>query len=239
MDEILTVKEMAQFLKMNERTVLKMAQAGAIPAAKIGGQWRFKRALVDRWLDDKMGAATGEPARGTEVSAGAMMSLAEMLDERLIMPDVAGSTKREVLHQLVQLLVSAGYLERADVFLQKLFDREQLMTTGLGGGVAFPHPREPQRDLFDRAKVAIGISPGGVEYDALDGRPVHAVFLICAPDDSTHLWTMARLSQMFRGTDAVEQLLRAQSPAEVVALLVRWDDDVSVLPGFAKGTSGA
>jgi PTS system nitrogen regulatory IIA component len=238
MDEILTVKEMAQFLKMNERTVLKMAQAGAIPAAKIGGQWRFKRELVDRWLDDKMGAATGEPARETQPSAGAATSLAAMLDERLVTLDIAGSTKRDVLNQLVQLLVSSGHLELPDVFLQKLLDREQLMTTGLGGGVAFPHPREPQRDLFDRPKVVVGISTGGVDYAALDGRPVHVFFLICAPDDGTHLWTMARLSHIFRGADAVAQLLRAQSPADVVELLARWDSRVSALPGFAKETSG-
>jgi len=237
MDEILTVKEMAQFLKMNERTVLKMAQAGAIPAAKIGGQWRFKRELVDRWLEDKMGAPVAEPARGTEPSAGAATSLAEMLDERVVTLDIAGSTKRDVLNQLVQLLVGSGYLERPDLFLQKLLDREQLMTTGLGGGVAFPHPREPQRDLFDRPMVAIGISTEGIEYDAIDGRPVHVFFLICAPDDGTHLWTMARLSHMFRGTDAVAQLLSAQSPGRVIELLARRDSHVSALPGFAKEAS--
>ncbi len=238
MDEILTVKEMAQFLKMNERTVLKMAQTGAIPAAKIGGQWRFKRGLVDRWLDDKMCARAMEPARGMETSAGAAMSLAEMFDERLVALDIAGSTKRDVLNQLVQILVGSGHLERADVFLQKLLDRERLMTTGLGGGVAFPHPREPQRDLFDRPMVAIVISPEGVEYDAIDGRPVHVFFLICAPDDGTHLWTMARLSHIFRGTEAVARLLSAQSPTEVVELLARWDSRLSALPGFAKEASG-
>jgi PTS system nitrogen regulatory IIA component len=222
-DEILTVKEMAQFLKMNERTVLKMAQTGAIPAAKIGGQWRFKRELVDRWLDDKMvGGATRFP-RGADSATGVVMPLAAMLDERLVTLDLEGSTKTEVLSQLAQLLVDSRYLQRADSFLQRLLERENLMTTALGDGVAFPHPREPQGDLFDRPKLVVGISPQGIEYGALDAKLVHVLFLICAPDDSTHLWIMAQLTRLFRGTNTVEQLVKAQSRGEVITLLTQWD----------------
>jgi len=207
MDDILTVKEMAQLLKLNDRTVLKMAQTGALPAAKIGGQWRFKRELVDRWLDDRMlGSMETSPGRAA-VSAGAVTPFSEMLDERLVKLDLEGSAKTELLRQLVQLLVDSHYLERSDSFLRKLLKREKLMTTALGDGVAFPHTRTPQKDLFERPKVVVGVSRRGVDFDALDGKPVHALFLICASDDSTHLHILAQLTRVIRGIETVERLV--------------------------------
>lgn len=222
MDSILTLKEMAQLLKMNERTVLKMAQTGAIPAAKIGSQWRFKRELVDHWLDDRM---LGKAERATRLAAPdttVLTPLPDMLDERLVKLDLEGSNKEEVLAQLVQLLVESHYLERADIFLRKLLEREKLMTTALGEGVAFPHPRQPQGSLFGRPKVVVGLSLRGVDYDALDGEPVHLFLLICAPDVSSQLRILAQLTRVIRCTDAVQQLLNAGLRQEVVELFGKW-----------------
>ena len=239
MDDILTVKEVAQLLKMNERTVLKMAQTGAIPAAKIRSQWRFKRELVDRWLEDKMLGQRRDLARATASTATMWTPLPEVLDNRLVKLDLTASTKKEALAQLVQLLVDVERLKRADGFLRKLLEREQLMTTALGDGVAFPHPREPQPDLFDPAKVVTGISPRGVDYDALDGKPVHVFFLICASDDSTHLRVMAQLTRIIRGRDVVGKLLRAKSNDEVIELFAQWDRESAPGTGSQRVLTGS
>jgi excisionase family DNA binding protein len=237
MDSILTLKEMAQILKMNERTVLKMAQTGAIPAAKIGSQWRFKMDLVDRWLEDAMLGRQGTSATSTVQRTIPAMAIAQMLDERLVKLELERTSKTEVLAELVRLLVKAGYLEQADGFLRKLLDREELMTTGLGDGVAFPHPREPQSSLFEQPRLAVGLSSRGIDYDALDGRPVHALFLICASDDRAHLRILALLTSIVRAVDVVGDLLKAGSEKEVTELFDRWDRQLLALPGLTGETT--
>jgi excisionase family DNA binding protein len=232
MDSILTLKEMAQILKMNERTVLKMAQTGAIPAAKIGSQWRFKRELVDRWLEDAMLGKPETLRRGATPAQVVLTPVTEMLDERLVKLDLEDSNKTEVLAELVRLLVDTGYLERTDDYLSKLLDREKLMTTALGDGVAFPHPREPQASLFERPRIVVGISPQGVDYDSLDGKPVHVLFLICASDDSAHLRILALLTRIIRSTDVVGELVKVKSKEATIELFARWDQQLFALPGL-------
>jgi PTS system nitrogen regulatory IIA component len=230
MDSILTIRDMAEFLKMNERTVLRMAQTGAIPAAKIGSQWRFKRELIDRWLDTKMlGTDKGMPSKSVR-AAPLFPPLTELMDGCLIRLNLKASNKTEVLTHLVEPLVEAGYLANGDELLSRLVERERLMTTALGDGVAFPHPRKPQEGPFDTARLVIGVSQHGVDYEALDGKPVHVFFLICAPDDSTHLRIMAQLTRTVRGVDVVGRLLKAKSGEEVVALFHEWDQQLSGSP---------
>jgi len=234
MDDILTLKEMAQILKMNERTVLKMAQTGAIPAAKIGSQWRFRRDLIDRWLEEAMLGNAETLRHGGEPAQFVLTPVTEMLDERLVKLNLESSNGKDALAELVQLLAGAGHLERADSFLDKLLDREKLMTTALGDGVAFPHPREAQGDLFERPKVVVGISSRGVDFDSLDGEPVHVVFLICASDDRTHLSILAMLTRVVRVADVVGQLLQAKSKGEVIELFTQWDRQLLTLTGSAR-----
>jgi excisionase family DNA binding protein len=236
MDSILTLKEMAQILKMNERTVLKMAQTGAIPAAKIGSQWRFKRELVDRWLEEAMLGTADRPHGGPVSGRIVLTPVTEMLDARLVKLDLESSIKTEVLDELVQLLAETGHLDSADDFLRKLVDRERLMTTALGDGVAFPHPREPQGSLFERPKIVVGISAPGVDYDSLDGKPVHVLFLICASDDRAHLRILALLTRVIRSTDVVRQLLKAKSTDDVIELFARWDRELLTPTGFMRQT---
>jgi PTS system nitrogen regulatory IIA component len=234
MDDILTLKEIAQILKMNERTVLKMAQTGAIPAAKIGSQWRFRSDLIDRWLEEAMLGNAETLRSGAEPTRSVLMPVTEMLDESLVKLDLESSNGKDALSELVQLLVDAGTLEQADGFLGKLLDREKLMTTALGDGVAFPHPREPQGSLFARPKVVVGISSRGVDFDSLDGKPVHIIFLICASDDRSHLSILALLTRVVRVADVVGHLLQAKSKGKVVELFTQWDRQLLSLSGSAR-----
>jgi PTS system nitrogen regulatory IIA component len=232
MDSILTVREMARFLKMNERTVLRMAQASVIPAAKIGNQWRFKRELIDRWLDERMLPASDKQSLGPVHCTPRFPPLTEMVDKRLVKLELEASDKKEILAQLVDLLVAAHHLRRGDDFLHRLMKRENLMTTALGDGVAFPHARNPQDCPFDAPMLVVGVSRCGVDYDALDGKPVHILFLICASDDSTHLRIMAQLTRVVRTMDVVRLLLETKSNEEVVDLFREWDRHLASLPGF-------
>ena len=234
MDDILTLKEMAQILKMNERTVLKMAQIGAIPAAKIGSQWRFRRDLIDRWLEEAMLGNAETLRHGGQPRQFVLTPVTEMLDECLVKLDLKSSAKKDALAELVQLVAGAGHLEQADSFLSKLLDREKLMTTALGDGVAFPHPREAQGDLFEHPKVVVGISSRGVDFDSLDGKPVHVVFLICASDDRTHLSILAMLTRVVRVADVVGQLLQAKSKGEVIEQFTHWDRQLLTVTGSAR-----
>ena len=218
MKEVMTLKEVAQYLQLAEKSVLRMAQAGKIPAAKIASQWRFLRTLVNDWLASQMELAPAEmtqPARQEPYA-----SLDELLDGELTALSVRAGIKQEVLSQLVEPLERSGRLPKAGPFLNSLVNREQLASTAVGGGVAIPHPRTPVRGLFREPAIVVGICKEGAEFASVDGRPVHVFFLICATSEEEHLRLMAQLSYLLRKPGIVTRLRECASGRAVVEMVV-------------------
>ena len=177
MDEILTAREVAGYLKVNERTVLKLAGDGQLPGVKVGGQWRFKRAVLDRWLEDEMGRAE-EPIASSSYAESNGFHLSSLLRLELVAPDLKSTDRDGVLAELVDLSVAAGFVTRRDAMLSAVHDREEMCSTGIGSGVALPHPRPCPEDAIRTPFVAMGRSAAGVDLGALDGQPTHLFFLV-------------------------------------------------------------
>jgi nitrogen PTS system EIIA component len=109
-DRLMTVRQLAAYLNVNERTVLKLASEGELPGVRIGNQWRFRKAMLDTWLDDQM---LGVTPRHTEISIGTpaarrMLSLASCFQPSHIIPDLGASTKTGVIEELANLAAEAG-----------------------------------------------------------------------------------------------------------------------------------
>jgi mannitol/fructose-specific phosphotransferase system IIA component (Ntr-type) len=145
------------------------------------------------------------------------MHLREFFSEQSIKLDLAGTSKDEVLQELIGLL---GLDEtNQQTLLKMLKRREELGSTGIGRGIAIPHCRSL---VVQDLKVAFGRKASGLDFNALDGKPVQFCFLIVAPPlevSNQYLPVLGKIAQFSKEADVPGRLLSLSEPAEFLALL--------------------
>lgn len=131
--------------------------------------------------------------------------------------DIKGTAKQDVLDELAKKLDDAGKLNDFDRYRQAIDQREKESTTGVGEGIAIPHAKT---SAVKTPAIAFGRSEGGVNYDSLDGEPAHLFFMIAASEgaNNTHLETLSKLSTYLLKKPFREQLMKANSPEDIVTL---------------------
>ena len=146
------------------------------------------------------------------------MKLSKFCDENLIQFDLKARGKREAIEELVNLAARSNMIKDRQVLLRDILAREELVTTGVGYGVAFPHAKT---GATKGIVIAFGRSDTGIEFEAMDHQPVHLLFLIAAPEDAVgaHLNVMSSLSFLMRSEDNRSKLKKAGSPGDVLALM--------------------
>ncbi len=146
------------------------------------------------------------------------MKLSKFCEENLITFNLNASTKEEVIRELVDSISSSNMVNNTEQLYKDVIERESLVTTGVGYGVAFPHAKTK---AVKGIVIAFGRSSEGIEFDAMDHKPVKLFFLIAAPEDAigAHLNIMARLSFLMKSDENRQKLLEATSPGDVLALM--------------------
>lgn len=148
------------------------------------------------------------------------MKLAEIIPEGGILDDLKSTTKEEVIKEMVQALVKAGRIEESTSkkVIKALMDREELGSTGIGAGVAVPHARH---DSITELLGAFGRSKKGISFDALDGEPVHVLFMLLSSKGASgaHLESLAYISRLVRDDKYVKHLRDAKDSKELRDLL--------------------
>lgn len=146
------------------------------------------------------------------------MKLSKFTEESLIDFDLKGKSKNEVIAELVDLAAKSKLVKDRDELYKDVVEREKLVTTGVGYGVAFPHAKTKS---VKGILIAFGRSTTGVDFEAMDKKPVHLFFLIAAPEDAigAHLNVMARLSYLMKDEKIREKLLGTHSPKELLEVI--------------------
>jgi mannitol/fructose-specific phosphotransferase system IIA component (Ntr-type) len=145
------------------------------------------------------------------------MRLRDFLAPDAIRLDLAADNREAVLRELVALLHLPA--SDNDVLQRVLLRREGIGSTGVGRGIAIPHCRSL---IVDRVRLAFGRHPLGLDYSAIDGRPVHYFFLIVAPPlevSNLYLPILGRIAQFAKEVDVPERLTQLQTPDDLLALL--------------------
>ncbi len=211
---LLTPKEAAAFLRLNPRTVTRLARVGTLPAIRIGRRWRFRPEALEYWTTTRevapfYGRALHSQAEG--------FALSYLVSAETVMVDLEASGMPEALEKIVEVLEERGVLSEGKLFLKMLIEREELMSTSIVEGVAVPHPRRAVQGMFERSMLAVAIAPRGVDFSATG--PVRVFFVICASDDRSHLRILARLSRVLMETPIVERMLTVMCPEEVPVIM--------------------
>ncbi|NLK42046.1 MAG: PTS transporter subunit EIIA [Planctomycetes bacterium] len=209
--EIMTVAEVAEFLRVSERTVYDWAVSGTIPCGKLGTTWRFKRSEVQKWVDDNL-SGSRKPISFTPISIADILSPQHVLI-------ISETQKDAALLRTIDHLAKTGAIDDKQAVQEGIFQRERLMSTGIGLGVGIPHIRQKG---IDDLMMAVTLSTEGiVDYETLDNVPVRLIFMILAGQHqhTLHIKTMAAISSRIRNPVLREMLLQADNPETLYQLL--------------------
>jgi nitrogen PTS system EIIA component len=209
--EIMTVQEVADLLRVSERTVYDWATSGQIPCGKLGTAWRFKRSEIESWIDKSL-------ATKKRTDPASIISLRDILaPEHVLVFDTA--SKRQALQYLIDAVSSSPYVGRKDEIQTGIFHREELMSTGIGLGIAVPHVRLKS---VKKPLMAVGISASDItDYDAIDNNPVRLLFMILAGSNqhTEHIKILARISSLVKDDGFREDLMKARDADRTFDLL--------------------
>lgn len=145
------------------------------------------------------------------------MELASLTRAELIFPELGGTDQASALWALSERMAQKGIVNDAHQLYEKLLEREELCSTGIGEGVAIPHCKVKK---LDRVIVAVGILREGVEFGASDGLPVRLLFLVLSPEKSpaAHLKSLAAISKWVQTDSHIEQILRQPDRQSILNL---------------------
>lgn len=147
-----------------------------------------------------------------------MPNLDELTAIDRIYPGLTGTNGTSVLREISELLAAQGIVSNAAKLHEKLMEREELCSTGVGRGVAIPHCK---LNGIDKVLVAIGVAAEPVPFGAVDGEPVQLFFVVISPSRSpaAHLQSLAAISRWVKEHDPVDQLAKLESAAEILQLI--------------------
>jgi PTS system nitrogen regulatory IIA component len=146
------------------------------------------------------------------------LKILDFLSPNAILTELVSTTKRGVLEELVSALAKDAKVREAKATIDVLIEREKLGSTGIGQGIAIPHAKT---DQASEVVAAFGLSRRGVQFDALDGEPVHIFFLLVAPPDAAtlHLKALARISRLLKDKFFRQSLRETKTAAEILKLI--------------------
>ncbi|MEI8175492.1 MAG: PTS sugar transporter subunit IIA [Candidatus Omnitrophota bacterium] len=219
--DVLTAKELAEYLKLNEKTVIKMAKSGELPGFKIGSQWRFYLSIVNVYLHDKVMKASGSKGlSGLVDTSHKIFPLSRLTDATCIDLYLKSETEDGVLRELAAIAQEAGVAISAEKAYEKLKEREDMLSTAVGGGIAIPHSRNPNEELFRKPAVIIGRSLKGVDFGAPDGKKVYLFFVPCSPDVVLHLNLLSKIARLLNDQAVYKKLMDVRTNDEVMKILL-------------------
>jgi len=214
-DTIMTIEDVAKYIKVSERTVLDWAQKGDIPAGKLGNVWRFQQSEIDQWVKNKLSVKQN-------IEKG-IIDLKHLLSpDRVLITDY--SSKRDILTALIDNLSKAPQIKDPKALEAAIWEREQLMSTGIGLGVGIPHVR-----IYSVSDIVLSIAINRKEiedYQSLDNTPVRIVFMVAAAynQHTEYLKLLASISTLLKDEEARNRLLELEDTRKIYAMLTQGAD---------------
>ncbi|MBQ5470503.1 MAG: PTS sugar transporter subunit IIA [Treponema sp.] len=213
-DDILTIEEVAKYLRVSDRTVYDWAQKGEIPAGKIGTVWRFKKSEVEKWVNERLSSSSASKNTDTVIQVKNILS-----PDRVIF--VSQISKHDALVELAENLANAPQVKNREELVSEILKREELMSTAVGRGIAIPHVRlSSVTDLV----MSVGVCKRPVEdFATIDDKPITLLIMIAAAynQHAYYLKTLSYFSAKLKKDDLRDALSKASTPREVYDLLVR------------------
>mgnify|MGYP006087009463 FL=1 len=150
------------------------------------------------------------------------MKITDILKKEHIIENLVSTDKESTLDELSSFLKDKGMVSNKETLQSALMEREALGSTGIGENVAIPHAKI---SAIDQIITVFGRSIKGIEFDSLDKKPVHFIYLVLAPMNSSgqHLKVLARISRLLKNKSLRESIIRATEANQIYAIIA--DED--------------
>jgi nitrogen PTS system EIIA component len=218
-----TLDAVAQYLSLPRAEIEQLVQARDIPCTRRGGQVVFLQAEIDDWASQRILGFNAKhlaeyDRKSSQASRPAGLRAAllpGLIRPAGIAPAMTAKTKDSALRDLAAVAEGTGLVCDVAELLASLQAREQLCSTAVPGGVAFPHPRQQQPYLLESSFMVLGRTLQPIHFGAPDGQPTDLFFLLCCQEEQLHLHALARLCLMAQKSDLLAQL-RAASDVDAL-----------------------
>ena len=193
----LSVKDVANLLKVNEKTIYRWLKKGSLPAYRVGDHYRFNRAELLEWVTSRQIGVSADLLYDLENLQVPMYSLLDALTIGGIYYRTEGENKESAIKNVVGLTKLPQEVDR-DFLLQVLLAREAMASTAIGDGIAIPHVRNPRVLHITEPVVSLCFLEKPIDFNSLDGKPVNCLFTLISPTVKTHLYLLSRLAYALR-----------------------------------------
>ncbi len=213
----LSIAEMARHLDLPQTTLLRWIRQGHIPLQQRGDTCEYNPLVLERWARQHRLTISLSPHVCDAVESEDSNDLLTAMQRGGVYYDIEGRTVAEVLEQAIAHLPDLSNAAARRELLEVLLAREALASTGVGGGVAMPHPRRPRLDLFPKSQVTTFFLKHAIDFKAVDQQPVFVMFLLLSPCLKSHLKLLSQLSFCVRSSTFVQQLRQRPIQTEFYA----------------------
>lgn len=218
----LRAKDIARLLNISESKVYELAEEKKIPSCRVNNQFLFSRTEINEWILRNNIPVT-ENAMHLSESAHPL-SVASLLENGGIFYNVGGRTVCEVLSEAVSRMPIPEGMDEERI-LSALIERESMMPTAIGNGIAVPHPHSPIITDSGNECISICFLEEPIDFGALDHKPVHTIFVILSANPRHHLEVLSKIAFLCARREFLE-LLEARASKQWIREFIAAQEEI-------------
>lgn len=209
----LKMKDMMEILQAPEKSVIKLIKDAKLPAHKLNHQYVFNRQEIKEWII-KNGVKINKSFLALKIG-DIPVCVAGLIKKGGIIYGVKGRSPSEILSDAVVRMSVPAELKKENI-LSSLIEREELMPTAVGRGIAIPHPRSPVISDVENESVTVCLLSKPIDYKAMDAVPVHTMFIVLSANPQRHLEILSRLLFLCQQEDFTELLKKNATEGDIM-----------------------
>jgi len=230
----LTLRQAATYLGVSDATVRRWIGDRGLPVHAVNERLYLNAVELWEWAVEQNIPVSRSLLDHARRAPDDVPPMAELLRTGGIVYDIDAESKHALLQAFVARLPLPASQDRSTL-LNVLEAREAMGSTGVGDGIAIPHVRNPIVLHLDRPFVTLGLLRHAVDFDAVDGKPVHALFMVVSPTVPVHLRILAQLGFLLRD-DALRAMVRARATQDEILGRIEMLEATRTTGSFRVGT---
>src|ERR1035437_16039 len=217
--DILTIRQLSEYLMVSEKTIYRMLDKSLLPAVRVGAQWRFRKRDIDAWLDEQVKKVEiGGQKAVLEELAPSEIDVLPLLLPKNVWQGVPKVPRDELLSWIVMHATLDAGVDRQALY-ESIRTREELSSTALVKDAAFPHPNEPSDFGFKKKRVLLAVARAPVIFNDPNGYRPRVIVVILARTIQGYLLTISRAVKLFGNPALIGRIARSGSSEEVIAAI--------------------
>jgi PTS system nitrogen regulatory IIA component len=214
--DILTIKQLSEYLMVSEKTIYRMVDKGLLPALRIGAQWRFRKRDIDGWLDERVEKVEIEGQKAVlEELAPSEIDIHPLLLPENVWLGVPPLSRDELLSWIVAHATLEPGVDRQALY-ESIRARELVCSTALVENAAFPHPNEPADFRFSRKRILLAVVREPVDFHDPNGHRPRVIVVILARTTQGYLLTISRALKLFGNASLIGSITGSSDADDVI-----------------------